>query len=469
MEETISPHHLLIDELNYELRIRNVICNRCQDEKRKILARAFAKEKAGKKVDLSDPNFDFEKERQEINDTIVSITTLILELEGDENDSIFKRARSRLCHVTGRVQRIPNPNNEVEVTTFKNESYATCLNLEADLYERVLANKPTTSTSAFDTSVVGNTTFVPSPIFLPNSSSQTRFVPVYKWGVVFNGDPRQLLPFLEKVSELAEARNVSDKELFSSAADLFSERAFMWYKTVKSGVDSWDSLVKLLKQKFLPPEFDEEIWDDIKVRRQGRKEPVVLYIAVMETLFNRLSRPVAEVTKIKFIRKNLLPEYVSQLALTDITSMKELGDLAERLENAAFLKNKSGDATRKSMSKFLEPELAYVDDSSEASSSGNSRFNSQNRNQFRRKTPQCSAVYQNKNFSAQNKSNIRSNSNLSSNTERTRQNNPSAVNCWNCGLPNHSYSSCTAKRKKFCFKCGTPDVTVSSCNNCSKN
>lgn len=144
--------------------------------------------------------------------------------------------------------------------------------------------------------------------------------------------------FLERVVELSQSRHVSEDELFASASDLFSGKAHMWFQTVKSGISDWKSLVILLKSKFLPPDFDDEIWDDIKSRKQGRSEPTVIFIAVMETLFSRLSRPPVDSTKVKFIRRNLLPQYLSQLTLFETDRVEELVKCCEKLENAAFVK-----------------------------------------------------------------------------------------------------------------------------------
>jgi hypothetical protein len=56
-------------------------------------------------------------------------------------------------------------------------------------------------------------------------------------------------------------------------------------------LSDWDEVVQLLKQEFLPPDFDELLWDEIKGRLQGKSESITIYVAVMETLFARLSRP----------------------------------------------------------------------------------------------------------------------------------------------------------------------------------
>lgn len=69
MADEMKPVHLSLNELNYELRIRGVISNRGQDEKRKILRRLLARQQTGKRFTLVDPTFSFDTEQQEINST----------------------------------------------------------------------------------------------------------------------------------------------------------------------------------------------------------------------------------------------------------------------------------------------------------------------------------------------------------------------------------------------------------------
>lgn len=162
---------------------------------------------------------------------------------------------------------------------------------------------------------------------------------------------------MERVTELAQARCVTKNELFSSAIDLFSGKALIWYRSIKNSITDWDSLVSLLKLNFLPSDYDDKLWDEIKQRAQGRDEPVAIFIAIMETLFSRLARPPAEVTLVKYIKQNLLSQYISQLALYEISTVTELCTLCKKLEEAQNIKNKH----RPNPSiNVLEPELAYL-------------------------------------------------------------------------------------------------------------
>lgn len=119
--------------------------------------------------------------------------------------------------------------------------------------------------------------------------------------------------FLERVEELSQSRKIDKNELFASAVDLFSSKALVWFRSIKNLVNDWNSLVTLLKREFLPSDYDDQLWDEILLQTQRRNESVTIYIAVMEALFNRLSELPSEAKRVKYIKKNVLPQYVTQL------------------------------------------------------------------------------------------------------------------------------------------------------------
>lgn len=390
--QRMKPNHLLAEELNYELRIRGVVTTRDIAQRRKILARILDKERVCV-IPWEDSEYAFDTEVANINKTIDSVRAVISEFDGPETDSAFKRAKSRLIHLINRIQRI------------KNESYATALELEAELYERVRTDESSLQSAV--SVPAGSSQAQNVPVHIPN----TRSVPVYKWGVHFDGNSRELNSFLERVNELAEARHVSKRELFSSAVDLFTGKALLWYRSVKATVTDWEGLVSLLKQEFLPTDFDDKLWDEIKARVQGRGKAVLMYIAVMETLFGRLNRLPCETTKVKYIRQNLLPNYYSQLALSKINTVNELTKLCKKLEENRLSANAKHQSIQRPYCSVVEPELFFM---SEPGPSGQSTF-----------------WKDSKTFDASNKS--------ESNNNALRSKTRGSVVCLNCELPNHTY------------------------------
>ncbi|KAJ3661614.1 hypothetical protein Zmor_006002 [Zophobas morio] len=146
--------------------------------------------------------------------------------------------------------------------------------------------------------------------------------------------------FLERVEELAKARHASKIDLYASAIALFEDKALLWFRSVRSRISDWDALITALKQEFLPPDYDDILWDEIKARVQGKSETITIFVAVMETLFSRLTRPPVETTKVKVIRKNLLPHYLMHLSLVDVKTVQELLVQCKKIEEMNAMRNR---------------------------------------------------------------------------------------------------------------------------------
>lgn len=157
---------------------------------------------------------------------------MISEFEGPENDSQFERIKSRLIYIINRVQTliIPDAGSEA-VNIFKNESLATCLELEALLYEKV-ATQASTSAANINTNLNTTATVV-------QSQNVNKGIHVYKWNLHFCGDDNfSLNSFLDRVDELSVARKITKEDLLGSAIDLFSGRALLWYRSIRQSVKS---------------------------------------------------------------------------------------------------------------------------------------------------------------------------------------------------------------------------------------
>ncbi|KAK4887431.1 hypothetical protein RN001_003702 [Aquatica leii] len=414
MDDVIRPKYLLIDELTYELLIRGINISRPHDEKRKILCRALDKERTSgvSLINLDKYDVSLETQIKEINNTLNSIETLIKEFEGSSNDSLYKRLRSRITHVTSRILRLITPDDQSDV---KNELYANALLLDADLEESLSQSEPINTSTTF--SAVTPVINVQPPIVNCNS----RYTNVSDLNITFNGDPGKLPSFLEHVTDLSKSRKISDDELFNSAVELFVDDAFIWFRSVKNTVSDWTSLVSLLKSEFLPTDYEDQIWEQIKSRKQKRTEHVTIFIAHLENLFSRLSKSPLEATKIRIIMSNLLPEYISHLVLRDVSSVSELNSLCKKLEAASIHSPKS------------KSHVCSYDTSSGIQTTASSSTHKVQSVQFHTnpKTNTCSIS---------NKSKI----NLQNQNKPTENQSPKVI-CWNCKQPNHAFQFCLAK------------------------
>lgn len=228
----MKPIYLLHDELNYELRIRGIVTTKKDAVvKRKMLTRALEIEKH-RNLNLVDPDYDFETEVNTINNALDSLRTLITDFEGPETDSGYKRIRTRLIYITNRVKRIDTPEegeDKESIKGFKDESYATCCELEALLHDKISSNILVPDLNVSSAAV--------SEIVTTATQNSAKAIPVYKWNLHFSGDDNfSLKSFLVRVEELSAARKVSNEELFSSAIDLFSGSALLWFRSMRNSV-----------------------------------------------------------------------------------------------------------------------------------------------------------------------------------------------------------------------------------------
>lgn len=485
MSGEIKPNHLIIHEINYELRIRGIITERDVHEKRKILGKALRKDK-NRDLVLIDPNFDFEVERNEIQSTLNSIKHLVEEFEGTTSDSVYIRVQSRLCHAAGRIKRIVVTEADgPEVLNFKNEAYATCLMLEADLDENVRVDREENAPTLNNSASAPATTIIRVP--------ESKVVDIYKWDIKFDGSHSSLgvKDFLERINEIAAARHVAKAQLFESAVELFSGKALLWFRQIRDleSINDWDSLVVRLERDFLKKDYDEELWAYIKGRKQQDDETVVIFAAVMASLFKQLSSQPAEITKIKWIRKNLKSQYVNHLALSNHSTVEDLVRDAKILEEVLAEQN-SNNFNANSRSQNSNINFGENSESNQNSRHFSYRHsNTPNRSNFYRNPSRNIEVnningniHQNNNVRARvnNNSHFNRQRNKSDNQGTTRVNSVhlveqnhnesgSTISCWNCGRTNHKFRQCRDKQKIFCFKCGKPGVTRTNCCKSSEN
>ena len=416
----MEPNHLRTYEVNYELRIRELLSERATtDVKRKCLRRQLRTDcmRPSAVYSLS-PDCDLELEKNEITETISSLTALVTDYDGIREE-VGRRMKSRATHVLGRLTRLPQDDEQIK--KFRNEWIVEVMALEEQILQ---IEEHTDHVPAPRTSMGLNTTMNTAAIFTPKS------IPVFKWGITFNGSSEKvsLSAFLQKVEELRVARSKTKEELFNEATDLFTGQAHVWFSSVKSTLRSWDDLVAALRRDFLPTDYDDELWEEIRRRTQGPFERVIVYITSMQGLFKRLVESPSGDEQLKVIKKNLLPWYHPHLALQDINDVSELADICRTLESANSAKKKYQPPPRRDVA-LLEPDLAY--------DSG---------------TSMSSALHR---------------------ADRSRNKNEVAsLKCYGCREEGHIRRNCPKFRntkRPVCTGCGEVGVIRPNCKNCSKN
>lgn len=265
------------------------------------------------------------------------------------------------------------------------------------------------------------------------SDTSRSFVDVSRWKIQFDGES-SVTNFLERIEELRISRGVSKEQLLSSAPELFTNEALIWFRI--QNFKTWDDLTKSLRESFQPYDYEFDLLEEIRRRTQGSRERVITYIAAMENLFNKLgsSKP-TELTRVKLIRRNLLPYLQTQLALYNIETIPQLISLCRAVEETSVRTQKYVPPPT-NYRQLLEPELAYH------KPTGSITYG-----------PQISEIQV-------------VNSERHEQIPRENEVGEVRTNCWNCGRTGHKFRKCKEKKRTFCFRCGNSGVIASSCPRC---
>lgn len=418
----LDVNYLRKDELIYEANFRGLSANESQtvDELRKCLRPLMRLEKQNE-------SFSYPEYNLVIDDELETIRSKLSELEvpvsvyAANPDKPPHSIRSRLHHYLNRINRIPLATLSAEQKTRRSVLLSYFLGLLDSLDVASL------SESVQDVSIhelyntpppVINAT--PAPPVSVMTPSKTPY-PVFKWNLKFSGESKglSLHNFLERVDELKSARGISDDVLFESAIDLFEGKALLWYRSNKHRVSNWESLSRLLRRHFEPPEYKTRLYQDILARTQDQTESFIEYYSCMSSMFRRHG-DIPESVQLHIIIGNLAPFYT--MNLPTVSSLAELEDECLKLEGKKFKVDNYKPPNRK-RNTFVEPDFAFVA-TSEPSTRGNRRDNSPVRPNFK---------------------------------------------CFNCLEIGHRFSSCSRPLKRFCYKCGHPEVSTRTCPKCSKN
>ncbi|KAF5287574.1 hypothetical protein FQA39_LY15903 [Lamprigera yunnana] len=152
-----------------------------------------------------------------------------------------------------------------------------------------------------------------------------------------------------------------DGELYTSANDLFTDIALIWYRGNKKKAQDWKSLCHLLREEFQLKNYNEKLFKQIKERTQHPDEPMGIYIAFMNNHFERLTVKIPKSTCLRILLDNMAPFYKIGLALhiKNIISVDQLPEIVGELEANRSAVNEYLPPPTKSKN-ILEPDLACV-------------------------------------------------------------------------------------------------------------
>lgn len=253
---------------------------------------------------------------------------------------------------------------------------------------------------------------------------------ISKWEVRFDGRT-SVTNFIERVEELSHACGITSRQLLHSAIVLFTGVALSWFRSVRGSIHTWEELRTKLRETYLSSEYEEEVWCDIRNRTQGPNEKTAIFCAHMKNLFRKLSQPPNEDTKLRIIRRNLLPFIQNQLALQNFDTTEELESAARIVEDVQVRTQRMRPPPTNSHL-VAEPECMY-------------------------QRPRNSSVH------------VVTGTATSATSSARVGNRSSQALCWNCQRVGHFKRDCTEPFRRHCFRCGKPDVTTQTCPVCRRS
>lgn len=155
---------------------------------------------------------------------------------------------------------------------------------------------------------------------------------VRKWNTFFDEKNKDAVLFLERVNELREIYEISKEDLVIALPELFRGNTLLWYRNNHELWKSYDDFVKDFKRSFFPKQYDLQLEEQIRNRKQRPGETINEYITAIRTLIRRDGSfdPIQELER---IYKNLLPEYKMYIRPQDYKNLSELQDKALEYEN----------------------------------------------------------------------------------------------------------------------------------------
>lgn len=480
----IKPDLLLKDELEFELACRGICgVNTCLSM-RKILKEILSQESQGKlEKSIKYPQFCIDNLQKELTTCEEKARNLLMSwqvMAESPDKGIIRRLEARSIHLENRinllaqqdaslvdnigkiredllklkysfdsvkevdidgVEEISDSLKEILQKSLGDAAFAVIQNLESNTESKNVKlpdDQPSTSRVmknpfddlektdyvAFDNTCFRRNNLVRSST-IDQDGGRRKLIPIKDWGIKFTGKNNfSINAFLERVHELKDARNANDEDLYRYAIDFFEDEALIWFRANKDSVTNWSELVNLLLLTFQSPFYQDELLDEIKRRTQGKQERIMIYLAIMQNMFNRLPIKILEMQKLAILQKNIQPYYQQAICRESFNSVAELTRILRIIEQTKINCENFKEPMASNMN--LEPDLAIQSNNTSSTVS-----------------------FQNEIAAADIK-------------------NIEGQKCWNCRNVGHRFNDCPyPKQRIFCYKCGNFGQTFKSCNTCN--
>lgn len=270
-------------------------------------------------------------------------------------------------------------------------------------------------------------------------------VPVDKWPIRYSGDSRgpSVEEFIRKVETLANNNRTPETELLGQINFLLrpDSAAEVWYYTYSTKFTSWKMFKYMIKLRFGMPNTDRVTEKQIRDRKQMPQETFIAYVAEIERLTQKLTKPLNDRYKLNIILENMRDCYRPHLAFIDLdhVNLDTLTSLCFDLDKALY-------QTYTTKRTYNVHNLCEGVESQEETEGSDEDINAITSHRNRTKQRQEPKVNQ-------------------KGSEQTQSDEQSNILCWNCRQFGHYWRDCKRPKRMFCHICGEVNVMVSTCPN----
>ena len=150
-----------------------------------------------------------------------------------------------------------------------------------------------------------------------------------RWNIRYDGSPDILL-FLERVEELAEAHAIPMDKIPQAMPELLTGRALSWYRFTPKPWASWNRFKDEFLKFFLSSQYMEQLKSRIAHRLQGPKECFKNFVLALHDMMRHAN--MSEGEKTQMVYRNCRREYQIYMRSPTCTDLQELIRLAEEFE-----------------------------------------------------------------------------------------------------------------------------------------
>lgn len=259
---------------------------------------------------------------------------------------------------------------------------------------------------------------------------------VRKWGLSFdNSSAISADEFLLRLEENCLAYQIDRDALLNCLPGLLGGLPLQWYRLNRSLWTTWNAFRRDFGTMYIAPDYQDRLEEEIRARTQGENESINDFVVSLCSLLSRLNPPPNEETQIKWIFRNLHPDYLTYVKRSEVYSIPSLLKRGQELELLRERQRTYRPPPAKE--EAMIPELAY------------------DRALFSKGGPTNHPVKSSTEVMVVNRA-IPGEHPTPKTTRR----------CWNCRETGHFYEHCPQPRRRFCSNCGNQRAGTEACTRC---